>query len=42
MNKEIFKITFNQIPYFTIEAVKQLYDAENLSEGSIQTLYIAG
>lgn len=36
MNKEILN-TFNQIPYFTIEAVKQLYDAENLSEGSIQT-----
>lgn len=36
MNRE-FLTSFDHIPFFTIEAVKQLYSAENLSNGSIQT-----
>ena len=36
MKREILN-TFNHIPFFTIEAVKQLYGIEDLSEGSIQT-----
>lgn len=36
MKKEILSV-FDQIPYFTIEAVKQLYGDEKLSDGTIQT-----
>jgi len=36
MKKDILN-TFDQIPYFTIEAVKQLYGNVNPSDGSIQT-----
>ena len=36
MKKEILSV-FDQIPYFTIEAVKQVYGAEKLSDGTIQT-----
>jgi hypothetical protein len=36
MKKEILSV-FDQIPYFTIEAVKQVYGAEKLSNGTIQT-----
>ncbi len=36
MKKEILSV-FDQIPYFTIEAVKQVYGAESLSDGTIQT-----
>lgn len=37
MIKRRLLTSFNHIPFFTIEAVKQLYSVENLSEGSIQT-----
>ncbi|PKO06465.1 MAG: hypothetical protein CVU41_07015 [Chloroflexi bacterium HGW-Chloroflexi-3] len=36
MKKEILTV-FDQIPYFTIEAVKQVYGDERLSDGTIQT-----
>lgn len=36
MKKEILSV-FDQIPYFTIEAVKQLFGDEKLSDGTIQT-----
>lgn len=36
MNRKILT-SLDHIPFFTIEAVKQLYSAENLSNGSIQT-----
>jgi len=36
MNRKILT-SFDHIPFFTTEAVKQLYSAENLSNGSIQT-----
>jgi len=36
MKKEILSI-FDQIPYFTIEAVNQVYGAERLADGTIQT-----
>ena len=36
MNKEILS-SFDHIPFFTIEAIRQLYSAESLSNGSIQT-----
>lgn len=36
MNKEILS-SFDHIPFFTIEAVKQLYDTDNLSDGSVIT-----
>lgn len=36
MKKEILSV-FDQMPYFTIEAIKQVYGDEKLSDGTIQT-----